>query len=49
MNPRPPIRLHAALRGGPRIGAWVAPLLEVSSLTACRVGFRFGGLPVPNH
>ena len=31
-----PIRLHAALRGGPRVGA----------LIARRLGARFGGLPV---
>jgi len=30
-----PIRLHAALRGGPRVGA----------LIARRPGSRFGGLP----
>lgn len=33
-----PIRPHAALRGGPRVGA----------LNARRTGSRFGGLPAPN-
>ena len=33
-----PIRLHAALRGGPRVGA----------LNALRSGSRFGAMPVPN-
>ncbi len=47
MKPLNPIRLHAALRGGPRIGTWVVPLPAVSSLTAHRAGSRFGGLPVP--
>ena len=33
-----PTRLHAAPRGGPRVGA----------LSARWTGSRFGGLPVPN-
>ena len=33
-----PIRPHAALRGGPRVGA----------LIARPTGSRFGGMPVPN-
>jgi hypothetical protein len=38
MKPITPIRLHAALRGGPRIGA----------LNALRSGAHFGAMPVPN-
>ena len=43
-----PIRLHAALRGGLRIGTRVVPLPAVGSPTAHRAGSRFGGMPVPN-
>ena len=47
MKPLNPIRLHAALRGGLCIGAWMVPLPAVSLLTAHRAGSRFGVLPVP--
>jgi hypothetical protein len=47
MKPLNPIRLHAALRGGLRIGTRVVPLPGVSALTAHRAGSRFRGMPVP--
>ena len=47
MKPRHPIRLHAALRGGPRVGTGVVQWLAVNPQTAHRTGSRFGGLPVP--
>ena len=47
MKPLNPIRLHAALRGGPRIGTGVVPRLAVDSQTAHRTGSRVRGLPVP--
>ena len=46
MKPLNPIRLHAAPRGGLRLGTWVVPLPAVSTLTAHRAGSRFGGLSV---
>jgi len=45
-SPRPN-RPHAALRGGPRVGAGVRVRLAVNSMTAFRHSSRFGGLPVP--
>ena len=48
MKPLNPIRPHAALRGGPRIGTRVVPLPALGSPTSHRTGTRFGGLPVPN-
>jgi len=48
MRPRRPIRLHAALRGGLRIGTRVVPLPAVGSPTTHRAGTRFGGMSVPN-
>ena len=47
MKPLNPIRLHAALRGGPRVGTGVVPRLAVRSQTAHCAGSRFSGLPVP--
>lgn len=42
-----PIRPHAALRGGLRIGTWVVSLpADRPSITPCS-GSRIGGLPVP--
>ncbi len=48
MKPRQPICLHAALRGGLRIGTRVVPLPAVGSPASHRAGTRFSGLPVPN-
>jgi hypothetical protein len=48
MKPLNPIRLHAALRGGLRIGTRVVPLPAVGLPNAHRAGFRNGGLQVPN-
>lgn len=47
MKRRHPIRLHAALRGGPRVGAAVMVPLAVNPQTTHRAGSRFGGLPAP--
>lgn len=48
MKPRQPIRLHAALRGGLRIGTRMVPLLAVGLPTTHRASSRFGGMSVPN-
>ena len=42
-----PIRPHAALRGGLRIGTWVVSLPAGHPSIAPTTGSRMGGLPVP--